>query len=244
MDVKELETKLEEMNTALEVAKTKAANAETTSKEAVTRAEKAEQTLSKVLTLNNEEQEVYKGLADADKIAFLEANAEVRKELIVKAKTLPDVPEVVTKQLTELSKKLEAQEARAASAEQRASVAEEKARFQELRKSAESDYAALPGTTEEKATTLKALDKLTEEERAGISKLLTAGNAAIAIQLKSIGKDNGGADGSDAWSQIEKKAKAYAIEHKIDLAEAQTRVLNAEPELYAKYKKEMSETTQ
>lgn len=243
MDMKELETKLTEMNAALEVAKQKATDAETKSTEAATRADKAEQTLSKVLAFSDEEREVYKSLADADKQTFLEADTEARKEVITKAKTPPDVPEVISKQLTELTKRADAAEARAATAEKQANEAREAARYQELCKSADSDYAALPGTTTEKAETLKALDKLTEEEREKVSKLLTAGNAAIATQLKPVGKDTG-SNGNDAWSQIEKKAKAYATENKVSLAKAHDLVLEAEPELYARFLKEKSGVTQ
>jgi len=230
MTVEELEKKLGELEAQLD--------------EATQAVEKAEKRAATVINLSPEHQEIFKSWDEETQSKFLDASEEDQTEMLEKAAKsagpdIPEgVPEEVQKRFDEVRKKLEEAEERAKAAEEVAKAEREARHMQELMKRAETEFSALPGTCEEKAQVLKSLDKLEEKEREAVLKLFAAGNSCIAKSMSPVGKDSDAAEGSSAWSTIEKRAKAVADEKNVTLSEAVDIVLKRDPELYSKYLEE------
>ena len=211
------------------------------------RAEAAEAALL-VAKLDDEDREAYDSLPEAEQATFVQADDDARSELLEKARKAVakrnELPEDVqkrfddvTKKLDEVSKQLVEAQTKTAAAEAVAKKAQDEREMVELTKRAEEEFAGLPGTPVEKATVLKALTKLTPEEKAGCEKMLAAGNACLAGSMKPVGK-SGDVSGGGAWSVIEKKATAMAaadVSKKLTVAKATELVIEQEPELYTKY---------
>ncbi len=216
------------------------------------RAEAAEAALA-VAELDGEDREAYDTLSDADKATFVQADEDARSEILTKARKAiekrNELPADIQKRFDDVQKRLDAAEAKAKEAEAKVSAAESVAkkaqddqRMTVLAKRAETDYAGLPGTAQEKAIVLKSLeDKLSPEEQEAVFKLFKAGNECLRGQMKEVGKGASTGDGNtgeSAWTTIEKKADAMAKDKNITKAKAVTEVIAAEPELYERYLEE------
>ena len=209
------------------------------------RAEEAEAALL-VAKLDDEDREAYDTLPEADQATFVQADDAARSELLEKARKAiakrDELPESVRKQMEDVSKQLEDvrkqltdSQAKTAAAEAVAKKAQDEREMVELTKRAEEEFAGLPGEPVEKAMVLKAISKMSPDEKTAMEKMLKAGNACLAGQMKPVGK-GGDASGGDAWSTIEKKAKALvAADSKLTVAKATEKVIEQEPALYEAY---------
>lgn len=211
------------------------------------RAEAAEAALL-VAKLDDEDREAFDSLPEAEQATFVQADDDARSELLEKARKAiakrDELPESVRKQMEDVSKQLEdvrkqltESQAKTAAAEAVAKSAQDAREMVELTKRAEEEFAGLPGEPVEKAMVLKALTKLTPEEKASCEKMMAAGNACLAGQMKPVGK-GGDVSGGGAWGTIEKKAKAMAaadVTKKLTVAKATELVIEQEPELYSEY---------
>jgi hypothetical protein len=234
MTQEELEKKLTELETQLQEAVTKADRLE-----AINAAyqELGTEDRDAFATLSKEDQEKYVDAATDEREAMLaKAHKEIEKQQA--ADEEPEVPEVVQKQLDEISKRAEAAEAQNKELQERIAKAEDDRRLTELTKVADDEYGNLPGTAEEKAAVLKSLDSLDEEPRGAVLKLFQAGNAALAQLGKPVSKGELETGDGSAMSVIEKKAEAVAKEKSISIELAMDEVFKAEPELYTKYLEE------
>lgn len=211
------------------------------------RAEDAEAALL-VAKLDDEDREAYDSLPEAEQAAFVQADDDARSEMLEKARKAiakrDELPESVRKQMEDVNKKLEdvtkklaESEAKTAAAEAVAKKAQDEREMVELTKRAEEEFAGLPGTPQEKALVLKAMNKMTPEEKASCETMMKAGNACLAERMKSVGKGGDTAGGS-AWDVIQKKATAMVaadVSKKLTFAKAVEAVTEQEPELYDKY---------
>ena len=206
------------------------------------RAEAAEAALL-VAKLDDEDREAYDSLPETEQATFVQADDDARSEMLEKARKAiakrDELPESVRKQMEDVSKQLEdvrkqltESQAKTAAAEAVAKSAQDAREMVELTKRAEEEFAGLPGEPVEKALVLKAINKMAPNEKAAMEKMLKAGNACLAGQMKPVGK-GGDATSGDAWSIIEKKAKAMvAADPKLTMAKATAKVIEQEPALY------------
>jgi hypothetical protein len=212
------------------------------------RAEEAEAALL-VAKLDDEDREAYDALPEADQASFVQGDDAARSELLEKARKAiakrDELPESVRKQMEDVSKQLEdvrkqltESQAKTAAAETVAKKAQDEREMVELTKRAEEEFAGLPGTPQEKAIVLKAMNKMTPEEKASCEKMMAAGNACLAGQMKPVGKGGSGVADGGAWGTIEKKAKALVaadVTKKLTVAKATETVIEQEPALYEAY---------
>lgn len=104
----------------------------------------------------------------------------------------------------------------------------------QLTKRAETELKHLPGDTVVKAKGLRAIAKMSKEDREAVETMLKAGDAAMKANMKTIGHD-GGTEGS-ATADLQKLADAHAAEKKVSKSDAMVAVLNTDEgkALYAK----------
>jgi hypothetical protein len=103
----------------------------------------------------------------------------------------------------------------------------------EFTKTAETDYANLPGETVAKVAVLKGMHQMDDVAKAALEQMLKAGNAALAKGFQSFGVQGG------KPSDIAKSTKlAMEIKKRMDAdvnltkAQAEVNTLSAHPELY------------
>lgn len=226
---------------------------------------KAEQN-SAVAKLNNEDRETFDGFSKEDQDKWFSSDEATRDEVLKakkkvmeydededdgkdddeeegsnrkKAKKSDEMPDAVAKAVNELQEKVSKAEARASAAEHIAKEEQSKRRKYEFEKRASIEFPNLPATDVEKGAALGALEKLDQNEREIIERLLKAGDAVIATSvLKPIGKDGSGTHANtDAWTTIEKKSEALAKEKSISKAVAMNEFLGTQEgtELYQRY---------
>lgn len=100
-----------------------------------------------------------------------------------------------------------------------------------LEKRAAEELSNLPGTVQERAALLKAVDAIADEAaREAARKALKAGNDAIKGAFTLVGHRNGQADAS-AEAELDRLAKAHATAHNVDFYTAYDAVAEANPEL-------------
>jgi hypothetical protein len=139
-------------------------------------------------------------------------------------------------------------EARVAKAETEAAEAvalakaEQQARkHAECSKQAEIDYPHLPGAVDDKGRALMVLEALGDEGvRETITTMLRAGDDAMAKAATPAGpKDEQDKSGNSAWDTIQGRAEAMVADKQADtVAVAVGKVLDADPELAARYSAE------
>lgn len=103
----------------------------------------------------------------------------------------------------------------------------------------EKDYGNLPGSADDKAKAMVALNKMAESDRNVISAMLVAGNKAVGEAMKVIG-DIGKSDdtASDAEKAIKIKANEIMKRDSVTFAKAYDKALTENPDLYTAYIKE------
>lgn len=105
-----------------------------------------------------------------------------------------------------------------------------------LEKRAEDELAHLPGTVQERAAMLKAVDAIEDEtQRAAALAALKAGNDAMSKSFETFGHRNAVTVG-DSEQTLEGLAKAYQEKHDVSYEKAYSEVLETKEgrELYAK----------
>lgn len=110
----------------------------------------------------------------------------------------------------------------------------DKIEIAEFTKRVETEFGGLPGEPVAKAKAIRAVAKLGKEDREVLEAMLKSGNAAIAQGMSEIGK--GGAQLGDAAAELDKRAEAYAAEHKVNKHIALAKILETKEgsQLYAK----------
>lgn len=146
--------------------------------------------------------------------------------------------DVIQKQLADAREAVAKAEAAKAEAERIAKEETEKREFVELQKRADAEFGNLPGTSEERAKVLKAVQTLPDYERKHLETMLAAGQAAMAKQFETLGTDRGAETASDvvnarAKERLEKKL-SKTMEQAIDA------VLKEDTKLYDRYREERS----
>lgn len=181
-------------------------------------------------------------LAKADKEAadkFKAASEDERKKTIEKAASADELFKSVDG--VEIRKSavgpvmfdiLKSQDARIAASQAELKKAREDVQTVELTKSAETDYANLPGTVVEKVAVLKRMDTFAEAERATLTAMLKAANAGLASAFIEKGTAGGEVDIAKT-AKVEQLAKAFqAANPGTSIEVAKVAVINANPDLY------------
>lgn len=107
-----------------------------------------------------------------------------------------------------------------------------------LTKRAETEIGHLPGEAIAKAKVLKAIAKMSDEDKAVLDTMLKAGEAAIVKGFTKFGVPTGGANADDPLAKLDAMAKAKSEKDGTPYAKAYTAVLDT-PEgkrLYAEHK--------
>lgn len=190
-----------------------------------------------VASMDPDDGAAFEALSETEKAEFAKANEEERETLLAKSASRIEkanaLPEAVQKQLSEIQKKLDDAESRATAAETVAKAERDRAHLQELSKRAETDFANLPGTPEEKGKILKSLESLPEEEREPVLQILRAGNEAMKATMAPVGKNSTTSVGG-AWGKIESLAKSL-VSPTLTKEKAVAKVIEDNPELYDAY---------
>lgn len=188
----------------------------------------------KLNELNDVQRLHYKRLGSDDQVAFLAKSAADRAkecEPIYKSDsglvfTSADDPRMI-----EMAKSADAK----AKAD---AIKLEKAEATILEKRAETEFAHLPGTAQERAALLKAAESIPDEKlREGAVAALKAHDAQMAKGFTPQGLGvTKSADTLSAEAELEKLAKTRAVAEKIDIAKAMDDVLQTDEgqKLYAK----------
>lgn len=102
-------------------------------------------------------------------------------------------------------------------------------------KAAKEDFGNLPGEDVAKAKVLRSVEKMDEEVKADLEKMLKAANAAMGKAFVPVGADGGG-EFAKAEDELDALAKAYATEHSVSFSKAYSQVMTTERgrELYAR----------
>ena len=110
-----------------------------------------------------------------------------------------------------------------------------------LEKRAEDELGHLPGTAKSRATMLRVVEGIEDEDdRKNAMKALKAGDSAIAKGFDILGtaavEEALDIEGQSAGSQLDKAVAKYATDHKLDEAEAYSKYLETTEgrQLYAK----------
>jgi hypothetical protein len=146
--------------------------------------------------------------------------------------------DTVQKQLTDAREAVTKAETAKAEAERIAKEETEKREFVELQARADTQYGNLPGTSEERAKVLKAMQVMPEFERTHLETMLAAGQTAMAKQFEELGTSRPPETAADvvharAKDRLDKKLSKT-------LEQATDAVLREDPKLYDRYRKEQS----
>lgn len=115
--------------------------------------------------------------------------------------------------------------------------AQEEAEMATLRKRADDEYGNLPGTTDERASILKAMGSMNDDVRKSLETVLKAGDTAIKAGFTKFGTSAGILPGS-ATEELDNLTKAYAKEHNVSSAMAYDAVIQKHADLYDRVLKE------
>ena len=188
---------------------------------------------NKIAALNDAEKAHYNTLDDAGKDEFLAKSADQRKEAletIEKAKTEADP--VVYKTMDGIELRKSAGEALVAMAKSNDALRKqndelvEKAANAEFEKRADAELSHTPGTVQERAAMLKAIEAIEDKgAREASLNALKAGNSAIKGAFSTVGVSRN-PEVSTAEDSLESLAKAYQKDHStLTYEQAYTEVL-------------------
>ena len=150
---------------------------------------------------------------------------------------MSSLPESVRQELNAAKERAEEAVAKAEAAEAVAAAERESRVRRELQDKAKSLYPHLPGSVEEKADMLGAIEKLSESERESINARLAAGNKAIETLMSSeIGEAT--RETGSTFGKIESLATELMKSEDITKAQAVRRISQSHPSLYAEYVEE------
>lgn len=208
-----------------------------------TEAAKAEATKAAALAeLTDAEKSYYKGLSDDAKAIFLKSSADDRKEEVeadVANKAAADPVIYKSADGTEYKK---SDDARLVEMAKRDDVREadmkkmrDDAANAAFEKTATKDFAKFKGELSVKTALAKAVAGIRDETiRDGVKEMLKAAHSAVGLTLKEVGSGSDdyssddvttGTSKAQAEAKLDKMAKDYATEHKVDYSKAYTAVL-------------------
>ena len=155
---------------------------------------------------------------------------------------LASLPDEVKNQLQAAQERAEEAIAKAEAAEAVAE-AEKQARIQrELQDKVSSIFPHLPGTVEEKAKMLGAVESLDSDSRKAITNQLVAGNKAIETLLTSEIGESTRVVASSTFDRIEKMADEMVSNENITKAAAIRKIAHSHADLYTQYVEESRES--
>ena len=148
-------------------------------------------------SLSDAERDFHASLDAENASEFMKMNAKARLEFM---KTAADTDETLTVNGRTVRKSvvgedafeiMKAQEERMLDIEKQAKSDREERIVAQLTKRVTDDFDALPGSTDEKVSLLKAVSSLGDAERGTLDKILKAGNDALAGAFTQIGHNDG-----------------------------------------------------
>lgn len=163
---------------------------------------------------------------------------------VEKTEATPELPEEVKKRLADAEAALEAAKTEAADAirkrDEAVNVAKEerdRREFVELKKRADDEFGHLPGTTDERATILKAMATLPEAVSKSLTVILKAAETAMVNAMTEVG-DSRVTDGT-AEAVVEKRVQEL-LDTKVAKTreQAMTEVFKRDNVLYLRYRAE------
>src|SRR5690606_20534009 len=167
----------------------------------------------------------YNGLADDKKDEFLNKSAEDRKTILAKAAEGDPVvykAEDGTEYRKSAGEQMIALAKKADEAVKTANAEKAARENSELKKRAEETFKNLPGTVDEKAALLKAVESIPDEKaREAALKSIKAGDSALAAAFTRKGAGGGNTPETDsANEQLNTMAKKYATDNKVSFEKA------------------------
>jgi len=192
-----------------------------------------------ISTLGEEARNHIEGLEA--RIVDLESQTSDEPQPKISAEIMSSLPEEVKTELDAAKQRAEEAVAKAESAEAMAAE-EKKARVKrELQDRARDIYPSLPGTVEEKAVMLGAIERLDASEQEAINIRLSAGNKAIETLMSSEIGESTHAVGS-TYEKIESLANDLMQSDNITKAQAIRKISKSHETLYAEYVEENRQT--
>lgn len=182
-------------------------------------------------SMNDAQRALYSSLPEAEKSNFLKASPEQRAERVRQA---AEADKEVYKSLDGRSFRQSddprlVEMARSCDAMTRERIVEKAERQAErLQKRVSEEIPAFKGEVATKVALLKAVETLTESERAGVSEMLKAANAAMTMVTKELGTSTGGGDAGSAEAKLEKMATEYAAAHNVTVAKGWDAILQTD----------------
>ena len=171
------------------------------------------------------------------RINELEGQVKDEAPEAITEEVMSSLPESVRQELNAAKERAEEAVAKAEAAEAVAAAERESRVRRELQDKAKSLYPHLPGSVEEKADMLGAIEKLSESERESINARLAAGNKAIETLMSSeIGEAT--RETGSTFGKIESLATELMKSEDITKAQAVRRISQSHPSLYAEYVEE------
>jgi hypothetical protein len=210
-------------------------------------AEAAKAAADALAKMSDKEKEHLAGLKDEDaKKAFTAMSAEDRAKAIGKA---VENDEVLKFDGAEIRKSavgeaqfafMKSQQARIAKQDEEIAKERDARVMSDLRKRADDEFSHVPGSTDERAAMLKALNGMDEAVRKSFEAVLKAHEEVVKNAFNTMGHGNGKVAEGSADDQLDKMAKAHATKNNVPFAKAYTEVLATE-EGRALYSKSLAE---
>ena len=175
------------------------------------------------------------------RITELESNTKDESTPTISAEIMSALPDEVRSELDAAKKRAEEAVAKAEAAEAMAAVEKESRIKRELQDRAKEMYPHLPGSVQEKAVMLGAIEKLDSSEQEAINTRLAAGNKAIETLMSSEIGETTHAAGS-TLGKIESLAQELMQSEGITKASAIRKISKSHESLYAEYVEETRQT--
>jgi signal peptide peptidase SppA len=191
-------------------------------------------------TLEKETREYVEGLES--RISGLEIqNANTQSEEITD-EVMASLPDEVKNQLQAAQERAEEAIAKAEAAESMAAVERQSRIKRELQDKVSNQFPHLPGTVEEKAEMLGAVESLDHDAQKAIINQLMAGNKAIETLLTSEIGESTRVVASSTFDRIEKMADELSSDEGITKAAAIRKIALSHVDLYSQYVEETRES--
>lgn len=204
--------------------------------------EKRAKSLDAIAKMSDDEKEYCKGMSDEDKEKFLAKEPDERKKdmekrasddetVVIDGDTIKKsaVGEVAFSTFKKMAKRQDDLEKQAAEDRNRAQMAE-------LKKTADEKYAHVPGSVDERAQMLKAIDAMDESLRKSFTAVLEQSEKLAKAGFDKIGKSAPGSEGN-----VDSSLKKAAQDFDTKVAEIRKRDNSTRTEAIAKARKEHPE---
>mgnify|MGYP003132679085 CR=1 FL=1 len=191
-------------------------------------------------TLEKEAREYVEGLESH--ISDLENQSVDTKSEEISDEVLNGLPDEVKDQLRAAQERADEAVAKAEAAESMAAVERQSRIERELQDKVSKQFPHLPGTVEEKAKMLGAVESLDRDAQKAITTQLAAGNKAIETLLTSEIGESTRVVASSTFDRIEKMADELASNEGITKAAAIRKIALSHADLYTQYVDETRES--